>query len=208
MAQPTYTDCSDERTFGELHNAALRATFGPRPGTGQTARRPDARVPTVSIITNRLDTWMASSPVMATQRGLPLTQQIIGQFQAAGVVDRDGRFSRAALGDPVRVIAYLETSGRVSTTLATTLRELYSRNAPASEWRDTLRRGRWVGRDRLAAAIIADVMNSSFVYWGASASRATGLWDALGTLLTLESGPGAIIGGVVMSAASCWCMDF
>jgi hypothetical protein len=208
VAQPSYIDCLDERTFGDLHNAGLRATFGPRPATGQTARRPDAPAPTVSAITSRLDPWMASSEVMATQRGLQLTRQIIGQFQAAGVVDREGRFSREALGDPLRVITYLEKSGRVSNTLATTLRELNSRNAPSSEWRDTLRRGRWLGRDRLAAAIIADVMNSSSAYWGTSASRATGLWDALGTMLTLESGPGAIIGGLVMSAASCWCLDF
>jgi hypothetical protein len=212
--EESYVDCLQPVSLGTLHVEALRSVLGPVP---PPRRRDDgAAMPSVEAVIARLVPWIEKTPVLrpyssADDRRL-LTQLITQKFQAAGLVDAEGRFSRDALNNSTRALGYLQRIGTVSPALASTLQSLSSRHAHPQEYRRVLERTPWIGKDRLAAAIVIDVVTASARYFPprqfAGVAPGPGFWDAVGALLLFETGPGSIVGGYLMSAASCLCFNF
>lgn len=209
----SYVDCPDDKTLGELHNDLLGSTFGPAP---DASRHSTARASSVTDLMSRFSEPQSSNlrrampfDVLSVTERRRLTRVITERFSAAGLSDQSGRFRRESFEDPTTAIRQLERRRTISAEFAAVLRQLHARRAPLSDFQSAFRDARWRGGDRLAGAVLVDVMTASASYWGeTSTARHTALWDALGSLLLIETGPGSIIGGVVMSAASCWCFDF
>lgn len=160
-------DCSGALTLGALHNAALAATVGAQ---APTTRRVRGEEPTVARVVARLEKWTPAGPLAATIRNAEemskLTHQLTEQLQAARMVDREGRFVRDAFGDPSKLLTYLETSGRMSPALGSTVRQALSKNMTFAEFAKALDQGRWSGSDVLAASIMSDMTLASAKYWG------------------------------------------
>ncbi len=208
-------DCSGASTLGELHNQALLFVIGDHPIVLPNPP-PDWKIPTVQAFVQHLSPWMQVSPAFKGRNSdadiALLTQQITAKLQAAGIVDEGGRFTEDALTNTSRVAAYLEQSGKVSPGMSAILQRLAD-GASAAAVTKLLQGQQWTGNDRMAAAIISNVAISSEQYFQTSLRQTyikpgPTYWDVVGGLLTWELGPGALVGGYLMSAASCFCTSF
>lgn len=206
----SYLDCSRSVVLGDLHNQALRAVLGTVPP--RQNQNTASQMPTVQQLVNRLVPWLKKTPALwwyhrEDDRKI-LVEQITRTFRAAGLVAEDGRFIRQAFEDPRKALRYLGKNGTISLKLSETLYRLYVSNAPLREYRAALNPDQWEGQDIIAVAIFDNVITSSTTYFGLTTYPGPSFWDALGALLLFETGPGSILGGYLMSVASCSCTNF
>jgi hypothetical protein len=214
-------NCGGGGTFGDLHNSALIAVLGSRPPPSLPVESSQTVASLIAKLQKRSTEVPALAAVLQNADEMSeLTRQLTERLQAAGLVDGEGRFSRGAFdapNAPLKLVTYLETSGRISRSLGSTLHQLLSKETTVAEFVNALDGGRWSGSDIPAASILSNVALASAKYWGNGAdirkltiagpgpepaNLPTGAWDAIGALLTWESGPGSIVGGYLMSCAA------